>query len=484
MRTTRNLLALVIMLLLALPVQAQRSEDSRCEALIEEAMAALDNNCEGLGRNVACYGHNRVDATFWKNRDGLTFSHPADRVPLIDLRAIATAPLDVENQLWGVAMLHAQADLPDMLPGQAVTFLLMGDARLENDVPPEEAVENAVTASGVTTTAANLRSQPTTQANVPASVPAGTALTLVGVNETGDWYQVLMDNGLGRVWIYAGLVNVPDDDQRDRLPVTYGPDIPPRYGPMQAFYFTTGFGAPQCHDAPDALVVHNTELADVTLRINDLDVTIGSTVVFTTVPLSGGDTALVGTLLEGHLQTRLGGMPVRLAEAGGTLAVRLGVNGRILPDALPLDLADPALRGQILSRVQAATGIAMDSGIVTRHLPRPEDLRLDVFRPPALDGSNLPDEILPDDRLPLLSGLGILLADEGSTRLLDGSGLLSPDGDGATVGDGTIINNLTGGDGSLNILPGTCGSCTACRNPDQCILTGEGLCVWDPIRCR
>ncbi len=379
---TGILLLLFSLLLLVMPsgptAQAQGSSQS-CPAIVESALSALGEVCGGLGRNQACYGHNRVDATFWLPQQEAVFSAPADRVPLFELQTVATAPLSVDEELWGLALLSVQANLPQTLPGQAVTFLLMGDATLANAVPPEEALQPATPVDGTTLSPSNLRSSPTTAANVVASVPAGTLLELVGVNQARDWYEVVLPQG-GTAWIWGQLVQVADFDRLNSLPVTYGQGGAPRYGPMQAFYFTTGLGAPTCAQAPNALVVQSTELAQVTLSVNELQVQLGSTVVFTTtVTPRGTGRALVATLLDGRLQTLVNGVRVVLTRPGQSLAVSLNEQGLVDRNSRPLQLRDPALQ----SLVQQACRNALLAAVFELPLdPALCDAPLVYYQPP------------------------------------------------------------------------------------------------------
>ncbi len=78
-------------------------------------------------------------------------------VNAVDLRTITGAPLQLADEIWGLALTRLQADLPDTLPGQNVTVVLMGDIAVENAVPPE-AVRQPVTPIDVTASAGvNLR---------------------------------------------------------------------------------------------------------------------------------------------------------------------------------------------------------------------------------------------------------------------------------------------------------------------------------------
>jgi hypothetical protein len=338
-------------------VQAQGGGNDACPAFVTSALSSVDDLCDRMDRNTACYGHNRVDATFWLPQESDIFSSPADRVNLIDLQTIATAPLNAQSEEWGVALLNLQANLPQTLPGQAVTLLLMGDTTVVNAVQPEDAISPATPVSAVTVSGSNLRSRPTTAANIVGSVPTGTDLTLVGVNDSRNWYEIVMDDG-GNAWIYGELVNVTDFNLLTALPVTFGSDSGMRYGPMQAFYFTTGLGRPQCNEAPDALVIQSTELAEVTLNVNELEIQLGSTIVLTTTPSNNNtEQAMVIVLVEGELRTTVNGRLVRLTRPGQGIAVTLNREGLVDRSSRVIRLRDDALNLEI--------GFACRSAVLT-----------------------------------------------------------------------------------------------------------------------
>ena len=123
---------LLFLLLTAVVVQAQ-SED--CPSIVEEALAPLGDLCNPLDRNSACYGARTVESTtFVEPRPASFFDAPGERSELAQLREIHPQPLDEDTRSFGVAALNVQANVPNTLPGQSVLFLLMGDARLTNEV--------------------------------------------------------------------------------------------------------------------------------------------------------------------------------------------------------------------------------------------------------------------------------------------------------------------------------------------------------------
>ncbi|MEO8393797.1 MAG: hypothetical protein ABI700_12470, partial [Chloroflexota bacterium] len=131
---------------LSLVVVAGVAAQGACADFVNQAMQALSSNCGDIPRNSACYGYNHVTATFADALAPDAFSHPNDRIDLADLDTITTAPLDLTTSQWGIAVMKAQANLPDALPGQSVTFLLLGDVHVEtgvaqgSDLKPMQAV--------------------------------------------------------------------------------------------------------------------------------------------------------------------------------------------------------------------------------------------------------------------------------------------------------------------------------------------------------
>lgn len=110
-----------------------------CDQLVTQALSAANTICSATGRNQACYGNNLVQADLQPNAT-TTFDAVGDITDLFSIRRITTTPLNVDSQTWGVVILKAQANLPDTLPGQNVTFLLYGDASLDNITPQMKAV--------------------------------------------------------------------------------------------------------------------------------------------------------------------------------------------------------------------------------------------------------------------------------------------------------------------------------------------------------
>jgi hypothetical protein len=137
-------IVLIIGLAFAIPMTGTRAEPASppapasnllaggtCEEILTRAMQNLQSICSDVSRNNACYGNNQVKAE--PNAGAaLKFDIAGDRAPIRNIRALVTSPLDVNTGTWGLSLLKLQANLPDTLPGQNVTFLVFGNTSVEN----------------------------------------------------------------------------------------------------------------------------------------------------------------------------------------------------------------------------------------------------------------------------------------------------------------------------------------------------------------
>jgi len=137
----RIFLALFSLLCTVAIVHAQAAE---CSAAVETALKSVSSLCTPMSRNAACYGAKMVDSvTFDNPRPANFFINPGDRSDLLKLREIHPQPLNPSDNSFGIALLNVQANVPNTLPGQAVVFMLMGDAKLTNEVPADSKQQSA-----------------------------------------------------------------------------------------------------------------------------------------------------------------------------------------------------------------------------------------------------------------------------------------------------------------------------------------------------
>lgn len=127
----------VILLLLAcsIAVVEAQTTSTDCPTIVETALQSVADLCNLLGRNSACYGSSMVKSIpVAQPPPANFFEAPGDRSELAQFREINPQPLDELTGNFGTAVLNAQANLPNTLPGQGVIFLLLGDARITNEV--------------------------------------------------------------------------------------------------------------------------------------------------------------------------------------------------------------------------------------------------------------------------------------------------------------------------------------------------------------
>jgi LysM repeat protein len=261
-------------LLRPVPTVAQTSNPA-CPALVELALSQVGNNCADLGRNSACYGFNKLTATFNQSVDPKTFTRPADRSDLATFQTIQTAPLDLGLGQWGIAVMNVQANVPETLPGQAVTFLLLGDSDIENAVKPSDSGVQAVTV--ILQAATDLRSSADPASAVIGQLAAGTVVDANAISEDGSAIRLKTDNGGG--WVNRDAVNA--NPSLDKLPkVKANSD-----SPMQSFYFRTRPGGNlDCTQTPSVLTIQSPQHIKVNLTANGANIEMGSLITLQVLP--------------------------------------------------------------------------------------------------------------------------------------------------------------------------------------------------------
>jgi hypothetical protein len=262
------------------PTEAQNT----CPALVQTALEQMGDNCTNLGRNSACYGFTQVYSTFFNEAPLDFFSKPSDRAELAQLETITTAPLDLDADQWGIAVMNVQANVPGALPGQSIVFMLMGDTEVTNAVSPENILPEVEPVDVMTLTETRVVSSPTVNANTVATVPAGTLLEALGIND--DWLRVYSDVGLG--WVAAdAVVNTAALSDLPTITESMQP-------PMQAFQVSTAFNDVLCNEAPSLLAIQSPENLKVDLMANGVHINMGSLILVRV--LAPGDTLEIMTV--------------------------------------------------------------------------------------------------------------------------------------------------------------------------------------------
>lgn len=369
MRTRHLILCLtfiVMVLLLAPQVALTQESGPTCAPLIEQGFAQLEENCAGLENGEACLAFNDVNATL--SGDG-AFSQPGDRTDLSEIQTIQTAALDPALDQWGIATMNAQANVPTALVGQGVLFVLLGDVEVENAVAPENTMEVSAPVTVTVLVGANLRSGPSTDSMVIASVPAGTELQADGLSRDSNWLRVFHDGAVS--WVSRSVLAI--DDPLDNMPI-WGGDSRTT---MQDFFFRTGSGLAQCEGAmPALLIIQGPENISVSLRVNGVDIRLDSTMALWITD----DNQMHVMVLEGGAQ--ISGMSV---PAGFTVNAPLSDDGHSVTGAWEnLRTMTPGER-ELLLQLQHLPSNTLNHDIV---IPTEEDIQATLA---ALSASNIGD---------------------------------------------------------------------------------------------
>ncbi len=324
------LFVFLLLLIGVVPVLAQAD----CPEIVERALETVDEMCADTGNNQVCYGNVSIEATPQQGVSTFTFERTGDLADLTDVQTLALGGLDEGQGTWGVALMRVRANIPDTLPGQNVTFLLFGDVVLENAVA-EQTVLLPVTRQSADV---NVRNQPNPDARLIAALVGDQVLYADGRLEDGSWLRVQNPvDDEGNIVASVGWVSTPVvtvDGDINSLPVVQSTDttITSGYGPMQAFYFRSGIGDSACAEAPDSgLLVQTPEgVEQVSLRVNGVDVQLGSTAYFQAEPSA----EMIISTIEGSASVQSEG--VTQIVAAGT-RVRVGLNEEGIANTPPSD---------------------------------------------------------------------------------------------------------------------------------------------------
>src|SRR5258708_4164488 len=234
--------------------QAQMQGDT-CQQYVKAALEATNKGCANTGRNQVCYGNISIQAVPQSGVTDFTFAQPGQIVPVTSVQRLQLGVLNPDNNTWGVALFRIQADLPDTAPGQNVTLL----------------------AFGVTTSdRSSVRTLPSNVAPLVWALPKNATITATGRTDDGSWLHIKMPTDPStQGWLLASAVTTSSD----LTTLSVLDPSKPIYGPMQAFYLRTGVGEAACKGAPpDGILIQSPkQTAHVTLSIDDVKITVGST---------------------------------------------------------------------------------------------------------------------------------------------------------------------------------------------------------------
>lgn len=120
---------LLVLCSLLLSVALVMAQAANCPDLVDEALDITAEYCDVLNRNEVCYGNVRLEATAVDEDTELNLDEPGDIESIVAIESLRLSPMQTPD-MWGVAMMAVQADIPDTLPGQNVIFVLFGDVTI------------------------------------------------------------------------------------------------------------------------------------------------------------------------------------------------------------------------------------------------------------------------------------------------------------------------------------------------------------------
>ncbi len=128
---------IMFLVLTVISVSTAIAQDSVCPTLIQTALDRVNTVCAETGRNQVCYVNATLKAQPQSHIVNFAFENPGDIAAVTDIQSLSLSGLNEGTGEWGVSLMKLQANLPDTLPGQNVTFLFFGNVSIENAVDEE-----------------------------------------------------------------------------------------------------------------------------------------------------------------------------------------------------------------------------------------------------------------------------------------------------------------------------------------------------------
>lgn len=318
-RSVLLLMCLLGMFAVGRVVIAQNTAEQQCAALISAAFEQFADVCGTMPGNSACYGGGMVQAAF--NDAQAPFSTPGDTISLSDVAAVSASALDFDAVGWGLAALTVQANQPltDGSAGVGLSYLLLGDVRVENRVSPEEAFLPVPGAAAAALIPVNVRVNPFEDSTVLTAIQPGQSFSVDAISADGAWLRAVAPDGVVG-WVAAAVI----DAEIDGLPTV----TRSTFSPMQRFTVLTGDMHDACASAAPApmLVIQSPETLTALIEANGQTIIISSTIALRVVELNGGLTLQLITLSG---TARAGSVVI---PEGFTASIQLNAEGTAAAD--------------------------------------------------------------------------------------------------------------------------------------------------------
>lgn len=383
--------------------------EEACQSLVLDAIRSIGSACTTIGTNEVCYGNTRVSATL--NDAGLIFDESGDIVAVTAVDAMVTRPANPNTREWGVALMNILADLPENT-SDMLRLVMFGGVEVEPAAQSQaDAERTTCELSNPRTGAINMRSGPGLDFAVVDILDPADSASAYGQSADGEWIRT------NRGWVSAELSELACD-AGDELP-TIAASEDAYTAPMQAF--TLQLSASGCSTAPSGLLVQAPSGQTANVRINNIELRVGSTAVL----FPGQDNSLNIGNLGGNVAVTVNGSTEQ-PPVGQMTTINLDENGNGTGQASPsqplsgLNLSADFLNGSLPERVAFVPGI--DASVVLPGSPNTN----------TSGGQNATTTPIDSD------GDGILDADDACPNLANDSigDPCNPDEDGDSVLDG------------------------------------------------
>jgi LysM repeat protein len=136
----------------------------------------------------------------------VNFNNPGDTADLLSVRRLSASAIDQTSGVWGVAVVRAQANIPNTLAGQNVTFLLFGETTLDSITPEMNTVVLSTGGIGEVTCADAPPSA--LLMNSPEGVPVTLNFNGAEISLRSTLYLTAVQNGEMTVGVVEGTATV------------------------------------------------------------------------------------------------------------------------------------------------------------------------------------------------------------------------------------------------------------------------------------
>jgi hypothetical protein len=235
-----------------------------CPTLEQAAVGETRIWCAEITTGEACYGNSVVSAEFTSFApDNLSFAAPGDTVTLTDIASLSTA---IEENRYGVALIHTVAYQPDSWQTQDVALALLGDVTLTNTGQEGIAIPT-VTTIVTTSEGANVRTGTSEDFRILTSLLVDETVKIIGRLQDDSWLLLQLPDGRTG-WVTATAVEINFSE----LPIVDADAPQPEllYTPYSAFSLNTARGDNRCGQAWESgLLIQSPKETAVRLLVNE-----------------------------------------------------------------------------------------------------------------------------------------------------------------------------------------------------------------------